>query len=85
LRPRDTSRTAPKAAITDTAALFRLNPEFKAMWRDNDVRGYGEGVRTDRASKGAVAFVPKLAQGQLRRPTHLRDQYRVPIRQLRTE
>jgi hypothetical protein len=55
------------------------------MWRDNDVRGYGEGVRTDRASKGAVAFVVMLAQGQLRRPTHLRDQYRVPIRQLRTE
>jgi len=39
------------------------------MWRDNDVRGYGEGVRTDRASKGAVAFVAMLAQGQLRRPT----------------
>ena len=55
------------------------------MWRDNDVRGYSEGVRTDRASKGAVAFVAVLAQGQLRRTTHMRDQYRVPIRQLRTE
>jgi hypothetical protein len=55
------------------------------MWRDNDVRDYGEGVRTDRASKGAVAFVAMLAQGQLRRLTHLPDQYRVPIRQLRTE
>jgi hypothetical protein len=45
--------------------LLRLNPEFKAMWRDNDVRGHGEGVRTDRASKGAVAFVAMLAQGQM--------------------
>jgi hypothetical protein len=65
--------------------VLGLNPEFKAMWRDNGVRGFGEGVRTDRACKGAVAFVAMLAQGQLRRPTHLRDQYRVPIRQLRTD
>ena len=65
--------------------MLRLPPEFKAMWRDNDVRGYSEGVSTDRASKGAVAFVAVLAQGQLRRTTHMRDQYRVPIRQLRTE
>ena len=25
--------------------LCRLSPEFKAMWRDNDVRGHGEGVK----------------------------------------
>src|SRR5579859_5556009 len=25
--------------------LCRLNPEFKAMWRDNDVRSHGEGVK----------------------------------------
>jgi transcriptional regulator with XRE-family HTH domain len=25
--------------------LCRLSPEFKAMWRDNDVRSYGEGVK----------------------------------------
>jgi hypothetical protein len=55
------------------------------MWRDNDVRDYGEGVRTDRASMGPVAFAATLAQRRLRRPTHLRDRYRVPIRQLRTK
>ena len=55
------------------------------MWRDNDVRGCGEGVRTDRASMGAVASVAMLARRQLRRPTHLRNQYKVLIRQLRTE
>jgi hypothetical protein len=25
--------------------LCRLSPEFKAMWRDNDVRSHGEGVK----------------------------------------
>jgi hypothetical protein len=25
--------------------LWRLSPEFKAMWRDNDVRSHGEGVK----------------------------------------
>jgi transcriptional regulator with XRE-family HTH domain len=25
--------------------LCRLSPEFKAMWRDNDVRSFGEGVK----------------------------------------
>ncbi len=25
--------------------LSRLSPEFAAMWRDNDVRGYGEGIK----------------------------------------
>jgi transcriptional regulator with XRE-family HTH domain len=25
--------------------LCRLSPEFKAMWRDNDVRGHGEGLK----------------------------------------
>jgi hypothetical protein len=27
------------------AELCRLSPEFAAMWRDNDVRTYGEGVK----------------------------------------
>ncbi len=25
--------------------LLRLSPEFKAMWRDNDVRSHGDGVK----------------------------------------
>ena len=25
--------------------LCRLSPEFEALWRDNDVRGHGEGVK----------------------------------------
>jgi hypothetical protein len=25
--------------------LCRLSPEFKALWRDNDVRSFGEGVK----------------------------------------
>jgi hypothetical protein len=27
------------------AELCRLSPEFDAMWRDNDVRSYGDGVK----------------------------------------
>jgi hypothetical protein len=61
LRPRDTSRTAPKAAITDTAALFAAQAEPRVQGNVARVRGYGEGVRTDRASMGAVAFVAMLA------------------------
>jgi transcriptional regulator with XRE-family HTH domain len=34
---------AEVAALVDE--LCRLSPEFEAMWRDNDVRGYGGGVK----------------------------------------
>jgi transcriptional regulator with XRE-family HTH domain len=37
--------------------LCRLSPEFKAMWRDNDVRGHGEGVKHIRHPiLGPIAF-----------------------------
>jgi len=37
--------------------LCRLSPEFKAMWRDNDVRSHGEGVKHMRHPVlGAIAF-----------------------------
>jgi transcriptional regulator with XRE-family HTH domain len=37
--------------------LCRLSPEFKAMWRDNDVRSHGEGVKHIRHPVlGPVAF-----------------------------
>ena len=37
--------------------LCRLSPEFKAMWRDNDVRSHGEGVKHIRHPiLGPVAF-----------------------------
>jgi transcriptional regulator with XRE-family HTH domain len=37
--------------------LCRLSPEFKAMWRDNDVRSYGEGVKHMRHPVlGPIAF-----------------------------
>jgi transcriptional regulator with XRE-family HTH domain len=37
--------------------LSRLSPEFAAMWRDNDVRHYGEGVKRIRHPiAGALAF-----------------------------
>ena len=37
--------------------LCRLSPEFKAMWRDNDVRAHGEGVKQLRHPiVGAIAF-----------------------------
>jgi transcriptional regulator with XRE-family HTH domain len=37
--------------------LCRLSPEFKAMWRDNDVRSHGEGVKHIRHPVlGAIAF-----------------------------
>jgi MmyB-like transcription regulator ligand binding domain len=37
--------------------LCRLNPEFKAMWRDNDVRSHGEGVKHIRHPVlGPIAF-----------------------------
>jgi len=37
--------------------LCRLSPEFKALWRDNDVRTHGEGVKHIRhAVLGLIAF-----------------------------
>ena len=37
--------------------LCRLSPEFKAMWRDNDVRTHGEGVKHIRHPVlGPIAF-----------------------------
>ncbi|MBR0643879.1 helix-turn-helix transcriptional regulator [Plastoroseomonas hellenica] len=37
--------------------LCRLSPEFEAMWRDNDVRNYGEGVKRLRHPiAGPIAF-----------------------------
>jgi transcriptional regulator with XRE-family HTH domain len=37
--------------------LSRSSPEFEAMWRDNDVRSYGEGVKQLRHPlAGAIAF-----------------------------
>jgi hypothetical protein len=37
--------------------LCRLSPEFKAMWRDNDVRTHGEGVKLIRHPVlGPIAF-----------------------------
>jgi transcriptional regulator with XRE-family HTH domain len=37
--------------------LCRASPEFEAMWRDNDVRTYGEGAKRMRhPTAGAIAF-----------------------------
>ena len=37
--------------------LSRLSPEFAAMWRDNDVRSYGEGTKSIRHGRaGLLAF-----------------------------
>jgi MmyB-like transcription regulator ligand binding domain len=37
--------------------LCRLSPEFKALWRDNDVQTHGEGVKHIRhAVLGPIAF-----------------------------
>jgi transcriptional regulator with XRE-family HTH domain len=37
--------------------LCRLSPEFKALWRDNDLRGHGEAVKHIRHPKlGPIAF-----------------------------
>jgi transcriptional regulator with XRE-family HTH domain len=37
--------------------LSRLSPEFEAMWRDNDVRSYGEGLKRMRHPiAGPIAF-----------------------------
>lgn len=45
--------------------LCRLSPEFKVMWRDNDVRGHGEGVKRIRHPVlGPIAF--EYAEGSRR-------------------
>jgi len=41
---------AVRAGVSDEVQalvqeLSRLSPEFTAMWRDNDVRAYGEGTK----------------------------------------
>lgn len=47
--------TAKVEALVDE--LCRLSPEFEAMWRDNDVRSYGEGVKRLRHPlAGPIAF-----------------------------
>jgi transcriptional regulator with XRE-family HTH domain len=47
--------TAKVEALVDE--LSRLSPEFAAMWRDNDVRSYGEGVKRMRHPiAGPIAF-----------------------------
>ena len=47
--------TAQVAALVDE--LRAQSPEFEAMWRDNDVRTYGEGVKRLRHPRaGEIAF-----------------------------
>jgi transcriptional regulator with XRE-family HTH domain len=42
----DAARAGAAAAVESLIdELCRLSPEFKAMWRDNDVRSHGEGVK----------------------------------------
>jgi transcriptional regulator with XRE-family HTH domain len=54
----DTARAGAAAEIEPLVEeLSRLSPEFKAMWRDNDVRGHGEGVKHIRHPVlGPIAF-----------------------------
>lgn len=53
---------AARAGATDRIGalveeLCRLSPDFAAMWRDNDVRSYGEGVKRLRHPiAGPIAF-----------------------------
>jgi transcriptional regulator with XRE-family HTH domain len=47
--------TAKVAALVDE--LCQLSPEFKTMWRDNDMRSYGEGIKHLRHPiAGPIAF-----------------------------
>jgi hypothetical protein len=52
----DAARAAAKVGdLVDE--LSRLSPEFAAMWGDNDVRNYGEGVKRLRHPLvGPIAF-----------------------------
>jgi transcriptional regulator with XRE-family HTH domain len=54
----DAARAGAAAEVESLVdELCRLSPEFKAMWRDNDVRGYGEGVKHIRLPVlGPIAF-----------------------------
>jgi len=56
----DAARAGAGAAPKVTALvdeLCRLSPEFAALWRDNDVRHYGEGVKRLRHPiVGTIAF-----------------------------
>jgi transcriptional regulator with XRE-family HTH domain len=54
----DTARAGdPAKAKALVDELCRLSPEFEAMWRDNDVRKYGEGVKRLRHPiAGQIAF-----------------------------
>jgi transcriptional regulator with XRE-family HTH domain len=54
----DTVRAGATARVgTLVDELCRLSPEFEAMWRDNDVRTYGEGVKQLRHPiAGPIAF-----------------------------
>jgi transcriptional regulator with XRE-family HTH domain len=54
----DAARAGAAAAVQPLVdELCRLSPEFKAMWRDNDVHSHGEGVKHLRHPVlGAIAF-----------------------------
>ena len=42
----DAARAGAVSQVADLVAeLCRLSPEFEALWRDHDVRSYGEGVK----------------------------------------
>ncbi len=42
----DAARTGAAASVQPLVEeLSRASPEFAAMWRDNDVRGFGEGIK----------------------------------------
>jgi transcriptional regulator with XRE-family HTH domain len=54
----DAARAGAAAAVEPLVdELCRLSPEFKALWRDNDVRSHGEGVKHIRHPVlGSLAF-----------------------------
>jgi transcriptional regulator with XRE-family HTH domain len=54
----DAARAGAAAEVGDLVdELCRLSPQFEALWRDNDVRNYGEGVKHLRHPVlGPIAF-----------------------------
>ena len=54
----DVARAGAAQNVTEfVEELRRLSPEFDAMWRDNDVRGHGEGTKTLRHPRlGLIAM-----------------------------
>lgn len=54
----DAARAGAVSQVGDLVdELCRLSPEFEALWRDNDVRNYGEGVKHLRHPiLGPIAF-----------------------------